>query len=222
MPLTVIYAGYLLAHAALMRFSFTFASAPLRIWILRALLAGVLYDNSALLLNTLYGAADWLKAWSYPRWWIHGTVLPLLSIYMFSLLRHLQLPAIRQLWVEVLFLLVTLSCLAYGIWYEILMLELSSKTVGMSDHLFGVMERFASVSKTPPLGTIFTNLFLMIWAGYLWRKTGWYWLFAGALFIFIINAASVAFTYGFLLGNFAEVVFIAALLHTEKRFYSAP
>jgi len=219
MPLTAIYAGYLLAQGALMRFSFTFASAPLRIWILRAILFGVLYDNSALLLSTLYGAADWLKPFNYPRWWIHGTVLPLLSLYMFSLLRHLDLPAASRLWVKALFLVVTSLCLAYGVWYEMLTLELTSRSAGIADSLLGTMERFGSVSKTPPLGTIFTNLFLIIWAVYLWRKTGWYWLFAGALFIFIINAASVAFSYGFILGNFAEVVFLAALLYTERHFY---
>lgn len=218
MPLTAIYAGYLLAQGALMRFSFTFAGAPLRIWILRAILFGVLYDNAALLLSTLYGAADWLKPLNYPRWWIHGTVLPLLSLFMFSLLRHLALPAANRLWVKALFLLVTSLCLAYGIWYEILALDLTNRTAGFSNNLLGTMERFTSVSQTPPLGTILTNVFLIIWAGYLWRLTGWYWLFAGALFIFCVNAASVAVSYGFMLGNFAEIVFLATLLMTERHF----
>ncbi|MCC5825043.1 hypothetical protein [Alkalimonas sp.] len=218
MSLSYFFASYLLVHLLLLVLSFRWQLTGPRSWLLRAILVGVMYDNTMLLLSSWYGGAAWLEPLNYPRWWLHGLLLPLLSLFTLSLLRQAGVSIAYSRWCTGLFAVVTLACLSYGIWFDIVQLQLTSRVFEDPTGLFHSMERFNAVAASPPLGTIFTNIFILPWAVVLWRKTGWSWLFVGSLTIFIINAAGAALAYGFLLGNFAEILFLLALLKTEQHF----
>ncbi|MEE2002944.1 hypothetical protein QWY20_15915 [Alkalimonas sp. MEB108] len=218
MSLSYFFAGYLLVHLALLTLSFRWQLAGPRTWLIRAILIGVIYDNAMLLLSSWYGAADWLTPLNYPRWWLHGLLLPLLSLYMLSLLRQSGVAMAFKGWFSAIFVVITVLCLSYGIWYDIVQLQLTSRLFEDPNGFFHSMERFNALNGTPPLGTIFTNLFILPFTVVVWRKSGWPWLFAGTLTIFLINGASAPLAYGFLLGNFAEILFLLALLKTEQYF----
>lgn len=218
MSLSYIFAAYVLIHLALLALSFRWQLSGLRTWLIRAILIGVIYDNSMLLLSSLYGTADWLRPLNFPRWWLHGLLLPWLSLYALSLLRQTGLAIVFRGWFTAIFVVVTAVCIAYSVWYDIIVLDLTTRLFEDPNGFFRSMERFTAVDSPLPLGTIFTNVFILPFAVMIWRKTGWPWLFAGALSIFLINAASAALAYGFLLGNFAEILFLLALLKTEQYF----
>jgi len=56
----------------------------------------------------------------------------------------------------------------------------------------------------------------------VWKVNGWRWFFLGGLFIFLLNGATGAQPWGFIVGNFAEVVFILCLLATHRHFPATP
>jgi len=220
MPLTIVFAIYIVIHASLMAFSFRIGSHSWRIWLLRALLFGMLYDNSMLLLSSIYGVPDWLLSINYPRWVLHAGILPLLTLLVLSFLREANVAAVKKTWVAGLFVLITAVCWFYGMWHEVVLLEVGTKSFVDSTAMFASMERFSALSTIPPIATIFTNIFMLPWAFVLWRVTGWKWLFLGALAIFIINGSTSSLPCGFLAGNLGEIIFMLALLCTE-RFFSA-
>jgi hypothetical protein len=78
--------------------------------------------------------------------------------------------------------------------------------------------KLGSVSGLPPIATILTNILLLPMAALVWKASGWRWLLLGALFIFLVNGATGAQPWGFLVGNFSELVFMVSLLATDRRF----
>lgn len=218
MPLTIVFAVYLLIHLSLMVFSFRIPSQSWRIWLLRAMLFGMLYDNSMLLLSSIFGTPDWLKTLNYPRWVLHAGVLPFLTLFTLSLLREANVAVAKTRWLAGIFVTITAVCWLVGMWLEVVQLEIGVKSFVDSTSTFASMDRFSSISSLPPVATIFTNIFMLPWAFVIWRATGWKWMFLGALAIFIINGSTGALPCGFLAGNLGEIIFIYALLCTERFF----
>lgn len=218
MPLTFVFALYLLVHICLMVFSFRIDSHSWRIWLLRAMLFGMLYDNSMLLLNTIYGVPDWLRTINYPRWVMHAAILPFLTLFTFSILRVANVAVAKKSWMSYLFILVTAACWIYGMWYEVALLEIGTKTFTDSTGTFATLERFSALSKLPPFATIFTNIFILPWTFVIWRATGWKWFSLSTLAIFLINGSTGGLPCGFLAGNLGEIIFITGLLFTERHF----
>jgi hypothetical protein len=218
MSLSFIFSFYLLVHLSLMVFSFRINSHSWRIWLLRALLFGMMYDNSMLLLSSMFGVPDWLKLLNYPRWVLHAGILPFLTLLTLSFLREAKIAVADKKWLANIFIAITVICLIYGIWAEVFLLDVGVKAFADSTGTFAAMERFTSLSTLPPFATIFTSLFMLPWAAVIWRATGWPWFFLGSLAIFIINGATGSLPCGFLAGNFAEIIFITALLYTERYF----
>jgi hypothetical protein len=158
---------------------------------------------------------------NYPRWFLHAAILPFLTLFMLSLLNQANVAAVKKSWVARSFLLITAVCWFYGMWYEVVLLDVGTKSFIDSTATFASMERFSALSKIPPIATIFTNIYMLPWAFVLWRVTGWKWLFLGALAIFLINGSTGGLPCGFLAGNLGEIIFMLALLSTE-RFFSKP
>lgn len=218
MPLIIVFAPYFLVHLSLMIFSFRIESQSWRIWLLRAMLFGMMYDNSMLLLSSIFGTPDWLQTLNYPRWVLHSAILPFLTLFTLSLLRIANVAVAKTRWLGNLFLAVTAACWIYGMWHEVYLLEIGVKSFVDSTGTFASMERFSAVSKLPPIATIVTNIFILPWAFVIWRASGWKWFFFGALAIFAINGSTGALPCGFLAGNLGEIIFISALLFTERYF----
>ncbi|WP_371189372.1 hypothetical protein [Thalassotalea maritima] len=213
--LTLVFVFFILCHLTMLSVSSKANSNQFTTWWLRILLCGVLYDNIVVMLSSIYGADERLSIMHQMRWYLHSLILPFLTVFTYKMLEHAGYQGVRSTWCKLLFVLVTVISLGYGIWHEILNLELTTRMVSTP---LGDIERFVAVSKAPPFATIGTNLFAIIWSVVIWKKARWPWMFAGSLTIFLINGASVASPYGFLFGNMAEVVFIASLLATAIHF----
>jgi hypothetical protein len=201
---------FLLIHLTFLAWTFTFTDRPSwRLWFLRVMLFGMAYDNLILALGNIGVGMDWYIAANYPRYILHAAVLPFLTLFSLSALQVCDVPLGRRRGFVKFCWVFTAIAWVYGVWHEVLLLELVPLEI--MDHL-----RLVGVSKMPPLATIATNLLILPMAFLLWRQTGWYLFFAGALFIFLLNGSTGAQPWGFIAGNGAEVIFICCLLITER------
>jgi hypothetical protein len=192
----------------------TFSSGDLkapRLWLLRFMLFGMFYDNLIQGIGNWFIDAAWYEAANVPRFVLHAAVLPFLTLFGLSVMRAAGVKmAFNALLVGFCWSF-TACALAWGLYHEVFLLELGPKEA------MGVM-KMGSLSGMPPVATILTNILVLPMAAAVWKVSGWKWFFLGALFIFLLNGATGAQPWGFLLGNFAEVVFVLCLLATHRRF----
>jgi len=183
----------------------------LRLWFLRFMLFGMFYDNLVQGLGNWFIDASWYESANVPRFILHSAVLPFLTLFALSVMRSAGVKvAANTLFVGFCWAF-TLVALGYGIYHEVVLLELGPKPA------LGIM-KMGSLSGIPPVATILTNILILPMAAAVWKVGAWKWFFLGALFIFVLNGATGAQPWGFLVGNFAEVVFVVALLATHRRF----
>mgnify|MGYP001818477092 FL=1 len=182
-----------------------------RLWFLRFMLFGMSYDNLVQGLGKWFIDAAWYEAANVPRFVLHAAVLPFLTLFTLSVMRSAGVNLAANKLFSGFCWLFTLAALGYGIYHEVFLLELGPKPA------LGIM-KMGSVSGIPPIATILTNILILPMAAAVWKVSGWKWFFLGALFIFLLNGATGAQPWGFLVGNFAEVVFVVALLATHRRF----
>ncbi|GLP96957.1 hypothetical protein GCM10007895_22630 [Paraferrimonas sedimenticola] len=182
-----------------------------RLWLLWALMAGMLFDNSMQAIGNWTIDSDWYQPLSRLRWAAHVLVLPFLSLFALSLMRLSGIQWAHNRLLKLALWLIVLGSLAYGIWHDILLLELSQTSP------LGVT-KYTSAVKSLPYPTILANLLVILMAIPIWRAARWPWLFAGAAFIFITNAVTAGQAWGFIAANFAEVVFAVSLLASERYF----
>jgi hypothetical protein len=204
--------GFALLQAGLL--AWTFMRAPgnaARVWLLRFMLLGMCYDNVIQGLGNWFIEASWYEGANVPRFLLHASVLPFLTIFGLSVMRDAGVALARKPLVVVFCWLFTIASLAWGLYHDVYLLELGPKSA------IGVT-KLGSVSGLPPIATILTNILLLPMAALVWKASGWRWLLLGALFIFLVNGATGSQPWGFLVGNFAELVFMVSLLATDRRF----
>ncbi len=210
--ITIILLGYGLIQCTLLAYSFQWQShKPLRLLLLRTMLVGMIYDNAIVALGPWCIGADWYEWANRLRFLLHSGVLPFLTLFALSIMVDSNILVANHKMLRGFLWLFTLAALSYGLLHEVIMLELEPKdAMGYS--------KLGSVSKLPPIATILTNIAVLPMAAAVWRKGQWPWFFVGALFIFLLNGSTGAQPWGFIAGNFGEVIFILALLKTERHF----
>lgn len=185
-------------------------AAP-RLWLLRLLLLGMFYDNLVQGVGNWFIDEGWYASVNVPRFILHASVLPFLALFALSVMRSAGVKLAWNRFFTGFCWLFTAVALVWGFYHEVILLELGPKSV------FGV-SKLGSLSGVPPVATILTNVLVLPMAAAVWRVAGWPWFFLGALFIFVLNGATGAQPWGFLVGNFAEVVFIVSLMQTHWYF----
>jgi len=184
-----------------------------RLWLLRFMLFGMFYDNLLQGTGNWFIEASWYEPANVPRFLLHVCVLPFLTLFGLSVMRSAGV-AIAQHGITAIFCwLFTGAALVWGLYHDVYLLELAPRPA------LGIM-KLGSVSSLPPIATIATNILMLPMAALVWKASGWKWFFLGAVFIFLVNGATGAQPWGFLAGNFAEVVFMLCLLVTHWQFSS--
>jgi hypothetical protein len=199
-------------HIGLLSWSFRWGdNTSARLWLLRTMLFGMFWDNLMQGLGNWFIDASWYESANILRFVLHAGVLPFLLFFTLSIMQSAGIAFAHSLGARLLFPLLTAGALAYGLYHEVYLLELGPKPA------LGV-QKLGSLSGLPPIATIATNIIMLPLAAWVWRASGWPWFFLGALFIFLLNGATGSQSWGFIAGNFGEVVFIVSLLLTEKHF----
>ncbi len=206
---------FALIHLCLLAWTFRDSDHSPRLWLLRFMLLGMGYDNLVQGLGNWFIDAAWYPPANVPRFVLHAAVLPWLTLFSLSVMRAAGVGLGKNPLFAGFCWLFTLGALGWGLYHEVYLLELGPK------HAMGV-KKLGSLSPLPPIATILTNILVLPMAAAVWKASGWKWFFLGALFIFLLNGATGAKPWGFLVGNFAEVVFILCLLATHRRFAQRP
>lgn len=208
--LSALILGLSLIDLILLIWTFTWSGkASARLWFIRAMLFGMCYDNLMIGLGNAFIGADWYQAANVLRFFFHSSILPFLTLFALSAMQVTSAPlASNKLLISFCWLF-TIIAIAYGLYHEVYLLELGPESV------LGV-NKLTDTSGTPPMATIFTNILIIPMSALVWKASGWRWFFLGSIFIFLVNGATGAMEWGFVAGNFVEVIFITSLIVTER------
>lgn len=212
--ITALFVLYGLLDLAMLGLSMRLKSNwPL--WLVRALLFGMLWDNSVLALSGLGIGSSWYEFLNYPRFVFHAAFLPFLTLFGLTMMQCAGVKISSHTAMIGFCWMFTVCALIYGFYEGVFLLEL--KTQAFAEHI-----RLTSASSSPPWGTIATNILLLPMALSVWVRGGYPWLFLGTVFIFCVNGTTGSQEWGILSGNGAEVVFTLCLLHTTFELSSRP
>jgi uncharacterized membrane protein len=181
--------------------------------LLLIVLAGLAYDVLIILLGRFIGEGDLLKALNAGRFVVHGLATPAMIIFGFGVLRNAGVKWAQSRTTHIVICVVTTLLIALGAFDDVFALDLKTKTV--MDILRYVNE---GGIKGPPIPAMLTIVFLIVAGISLWRNTGWWWLAAGAIFMFI--AAGMGMGDMFYIGNLGEVVLGIGNVLTARKFLS--
>ncbi|WP_448541283.1 hypothetical protein [Roseiflexus sp.] len=179
--------------------------------LLTIVLAGLVYDTLVILLGRFIGEGSLLATLNAGRYLVHGIATPFMIIFGFGVLRRAGVSWAKGRIAHILICILTTLLIGLGIYEDILALDLQPHTV--MDTLRYVNE---GGLKGPPIPALLTIILLIAWGVILWRKTGWSWLAAGGLLMFI--AAGLGMGNIFYIGNLGEVALSLANVLTARKF----
>lgn len=198
-------------HLLLLLGSFSLERSSGRLWWLRCLLFGMAFDNMVQGLGIWFFDSSWYESANVMRFLLHALLLPLLVYFGVSTMQLAGVALASSKALQGFCTIFIVLALGYGFYHEVLLLELAPKTA------YGV-SKLVSTSGLPPVATILSNILVLPMAAAVWRIAKWPWFFLGALFIFLLNGATGAQPWGFISGNFAELIFVLSMLATERHF----
>jgi hypothetical protein len=181
--------------------------------LLLIVLAGLAYDVLIILLGRFIGEGDLLKTLNAGRYLVHGLATPTMIIFGFGILRNAGVQWAQSRTTHIVVCVVTTLLIALGVYEDVLALDLQTKTV--LDTLRYTNE---GGMKGPPIPAMLTIVFLIVAGISLWRKTGWWWLAAGSIFMFIAAGAGMGDM--FYIGNLGEIVLGLGNVLTARKFLS--
>lgn len=181
--------------------------------LLLIVLAGLAYDVLIILLGRFIGEGDLLKTLNAGRYLVHGLATPAMIIFGFGVLKNAGAKWAQSRTTHIVVCVVTTLLIVLGVYEDVFALDLQTKTV--MDTLRYTNE---GGMKGPPIPAMLTIVFLIVAGISLWRKTGWWWLAAGAIFMFIAAGAGMGDM--FYIGNLGEVVLGIGNVLTARKFLS--
>jgi hypothetical protein len=175
------------------------------------------YDNAAIALGRLLGAGEPLATINAGRFAAHALFTPFLAIVAWRLAIALVAApygrVLRSRAFGATLAALTAALVAWGVWTEILELELEARQY--ADTL-----RYVNVAAHgPPIPAIITIVVAIGIGVVVWRRAGWPWLFAGALAMFVAAALGANL---FWLQNIGELILLASVVATLYRAGRAP
>lgn len=181
--------------------------------LLLIVLAGLAYDVLIIFIGRFIGEGDLLKTLNAGRYLVHGLATPAMIIFGFGVLRNAGVQWAQSRTTHIVVCVVVTLLIALGVYEDVLALDLQTKTV--LDTLRYTNE---GGMKGPPIPAMLTIVFLIVAGISLWRKTSWWWLAAGSIFMFIAAGAGMGDM--FYIGNLGEVVLGIGNVLTARKFLS--
>lgn len=181
--------------------------------LLLLVLAGLVYDVFVIALGRFVGEGSFLKTLNAGRFIVHALLTPAMMIFGFGVLRKAGVGWAQSRTTHIILCIVVTLLIALGAYSDIFQLDLQPSLV--MDTL-----RYTNEGgiKGPPIPAVLSIIFLLVAGITLWRKTGWWWLAAGAIFMFIAAGAGMGDM--FYIGNLGEVVLGLGNVLTARKFLS--
>ncbi|QGG95960.1 hypothetical protein [Actinomarinicola tropica] len=168
---------------------------------------GLVYDNAVLGIGRWLGHGSTLEALSYPRFWIHALITPLLIIVGVGAARTLAGGWARSRIGHAAVCLVATGLVVWGVVIDIVGLELDQQSEA------GLLS-YGNAAASAPVPAIATIVILLGFGAWVWRAAGWPWLAVAAGVMFIASGLGAI---SGLLTNVGELSLIAGLVATEER-----
>lgn len=208
----LLYGFYTLLNLALLVWAISLwrKTRQLSSLLIAAVTFGLVYDNLILTVGGFLEAGALLYNLSLPRFYLHQLVLPWIIWASF-----LQVRTVGQRWAQRevagrAVLTLTLLVLLMGVLTRIVPMNLQIVELG------GVHRYMDEAAAGPPIVSIVSIGFAGVLGALLWRSHGWPWVFLTALLVFIAEGVPIELVRR-VIGSGAEVLFIAAMLFTERR-----
>lgn len=181
--------------------------------LLLLVLAGLVYDVFVIALGRFVGEGSFLTTLNAGRFIVHALLTPAMMIFGFGVLRKAGVGWAQSRTTHIVLCIVVTLLIALGAYSDIFQLDLQPSLV--MDTL-----RYTNEGgiKGPPIPAVLSIIFLLVAGITLWRKTGWWWLAAGAIFMFIAAGAGMGDM--FYIGNLGEVVLGLGNVLTARKFLS--
>ena len=132
-------------------------------------------------------------------------------LFAFSILREISISVGRNKFVVVISVLFTVLPLGYGIFNELIGIQL------VTVETFGVI-RLISVNDHITYANLAITFYTIILSLLVWKLSGWMWLLLGILYCFSLTILVNDQPWGFLASNFSGLVLMVAMLKTERHF----
>ncbi|MGD6901763.1 hypothetical protein [Bacillus infantis] len=176
--------------------------------VLLVVIAGLIYDNSILAAGQIAGESEMLLSLNRMRFILHAAATPLLVLFAWYAAKESGARVLDQK-------------RSLGFAWILTIALMSIEFLAIRDHQleavteYGVLKYAPLHAHGPPVMVIGVSVFLLISGVIVWKKTGWFWMFAG---IAIMTAGSaVPFDPGSAaVTNLFELILIASLLLTKR------
>jgi hypothetical protein len=182
------------------------------LWVMLAVLVGLVYDNLIIALGSFIGEGDFLKTLNAGRYAGHAFGTPLLTIFAFGIARRAGVGWAQGKTAHILACVFTTALIGLGVYEDIIRLDLAPRV------MFDTFRYTNMAVKGPPIPPILTILMLIALGISIWRKSGWKWLALGAIFMFIAAAAGTGDR--LFIGNLGETVLGVSSVFSAKKFFS--
>ncbi len=180
-------------------------------------LLSTIYDNVILFNGRFIGEGNLLENLSQGRYFLHYAIVPLLIVVAIELAFASKASWANKV-VRVLSWLLALGITGYDLVTRFIGLELKPETFAGVLRYVPNIPPGASIVQTIPISTILINIFVLLIALGIWRRTpNWPWLFVGSTIALIGNALPSA-DFGTLPGSASECFLALGLLLTQYHF----
>lgn len=167
------------------------------------------YDNIVLASGAMLGEGATLKALNAPRYWIHALFTPTMIIAAFGALRMTDSNFGKGRIAHIVICVIATVLVALGSYTDIIKLDLVYEA---ENSIYKYVNQFV-LMPGPPIQSVMTIIFALVFGIMMWRNIKWPWLFIGSLLMFI--AAPMASVPIF--QNIGEIAFAAGLITTQIR-----
>ncbi len=189
------------------------------------LAAGLWYDNFMIGIGRSIGPGLLLENLSWPRFALHALVTPFLIVAARRIASTGGLVEMGTMAWRIGTWVVVAALVMYGVFVDLVGLQIQPAcfdgilryTSSASPEQFCSPDQVSLPSHGPPIPSIVADLFVIGVGAWLWKRTGWAWMFAGGIAMLI--AASVPTSkYGLVASNFGEVLLTLSMVATIARF----
>ncbi|WP_455663082.1 hypothetical protein [Pradoshia sp.] len=170
----------------------------------------LIYDNTILGIGKWIGEGALLENLNAARFWLHAIFTPLLIIFSLDVLRRARVNwanTSAALWITVIYTLI-----AFAVELVTVVLDLSLK----AETKYGILSYSATNSPSgPPIMILMVTLALLVASIFLWKRTGWFWMFIGVALMLVGSMIDIPIESGAITNAF-ELILLTSLVLTKN------